>query len=105
MLAAGAGLAIAAGMVAVVLLGQGHRRAFDHRRRGCGLACPTWRSWGRLIFTRYLWAFELTSVLLVIAVVGAVTLARHRHDAMVDADQPGDSLDTEAERDGEEVAS
>ncbi len=41
---------------------------------------------GRLLFTDYLWAFEITSVLLVIAVVGAVVLARHRKDAMVDAD-------------------
>lgn len=39
---------------------------------------------GRVLFTDYLWAFEITSVLLVIAVVGAVTLARHRPDAMVD---------------------
>ncbi len=29
------------------------------------------------LFTRYLLAFEMTSVLLVIAVVGAVVLARH----------------------------
>ena len=32
---------------------------------------------GRLLFTDYLFAFEITSVLLVIAVVGAVLLARH----------------------------
>jgi NADH-quinone oxidoreductase subunit J len=31
----------------------------------------------RTLFTRYLLAFEMTSVLLVIAVVGAVVLARH----------------------------
>jgi len=31
----------------------------------------------RALFTRYLLAFEMTSVLLVIAVVGAVVLARH----------------------------
>ncbi|MCU1455759.1 MAG: NADH:ubiquinone oxidoreductase subunit 6 [Acidimicrobiales bacterium] len=31
---------------------------------------------GRLLFTDHLWAFEITSVLLVIAVVGAVVLAR-----------------------------
>lgn len=31
---------------------------------------------GRSVFTRYLFAFEITSVLLVIAVVGAVLLAR-----------------------------
>ena len=40
----------------------------------------------RLLFTDYLWAFEITSVLLVIAVVGAVVLARHRRDDFVDAD-------------------
>jgi NADH-quinone oxidoreductase subunit J len=31
---------------------------------------------GQSIFTRYLWPFEVTSVLLVIAVIGAVVLAR-----------------------------
>ena len=31
---------------------------------------------GRALFTDYLFAFEITSVLLVIAVVGAVVLAR-----------------------------
>jgi NADH-quinone oxidoreductase subunit J len=34
---------------------------------------------GQSIFTRYLLAFEITSVLLVIAVVGAVVLARRPH--------------------------
>jgi NADH-quinone oxidoreductase subunit J len=34
---------------------------------------------GQSVFTRYLWPFELTSVLLVIAVVGAVVLARRPH--------------------------
>ena len=38
----------------------------------------------RLLFTDYLYTFEITSVLLVIAVVGAVVLARHRRDALVD---------------------
>ena len=36
------------------------------------------------IFTRYLLAFEITSVLLVIAVVGAVVLARRSTEAMTD---------------------
>ena len=40
----------------------------------------------RLLFTDYLYAFEITSVLLIIGVVGAVVLARHRKDAMVDDD-------------------
>ena len=37
----------------------------------------------RSLFTRYLLAFEVTSVLLVIAVVGAVVLARHTPSAGV----------------------
>ena len=53
---------------------------------------PNVEQLARLIFTRYLWAFEITSVLLIIAVVGAVALARHRRDAMVD-DDPADDLD------------
>jgi NADH-quinone oxidoreductase subunit J len=44
---------------------------------------------GEALFTRYVFAFEITSVLLVIAVVGAVLLARHprRGDEIVDAGQ------------------
>jgi len=44
---------------------------------------------GEALFTRYVFAFEITSVLLVIAVVGAVLLARHvrRADEIVDAGQ------------------
>jgi hypothetical protein len=38
-----------------------------------------------------LWAFEITSVLLVIAVVGAVVLARHRREAFID-DDPVDGV-------------
>ena len=39
-------------------------------------AQPNVNQIGRLLFTQHLWAFEITSVLLVIAVVGAVVLAR-----------------------------
>jgi NADH-quinone oxidoreductase subunit J len=59
----------------------------------------------RVLFTRYLWAFEITSILLVIAVVGAVTLARHRRDVMVDDDLPGDELPDIATKDDEGVSS
>ncbi|MCB0978120.1 MAG: NADH-quinone oxidoreductase subunit J [Acidimicrobiales bacterium] len=52
---------------------------------------------GRVLFTDYLWAFEITSVLLVIAVVGAVTLARFRPDAQVDEHLPADELRPSAE--------
>ena len=43
---------------------------------------------GRLLFTDYLFAFEITSLLLVIAVVGAVLLARTRPGDQVDDDEP-----------------
>ncbi len=42
---------------------------------------------GRLLFTDYLFAFEVTSILLVIAVVGAVVLARQRRGVPIDADE------------------
>lgn len=43
-----------------------------------------------VLFTDYLFAFEITSLLLVIGVVGAVALARRTHaeSEMVDADEP-----------------
>ncbi|MCB1032044.1 MAG: NADH-quinone oxidoreductase subunit J [Acidimicrobiales bacterium] len=50
------------------------------------------RQLGELIFTDYLWAFEITSILLVIGVVGAVSLARHRREAFIDGDHPGDEI-------------
>ncbi len=43
---------------------------------------------GRLLFTDYLFAFEITSLLLVIAVVGAVLLARTKAGDQVDDDEP-----------------
>jgi NADH-quinone oxidoreductase subunit J len=52
---------------------------------------PNVEQLARSIFTDYLFAFEITSVLLVIGVVGAVTLARHRREAFID-DLPGDEL-------------
>lgn len=56
---------------------------------------------GRLLFTDYIFAFEITSLLLVIAVVGAVLLARTRTgEEQVDDDEvvavlPGDPVDDE----------
>jgi NADH-quinone oxidoreductase subunit J len=49
------------------------------------------------MFTRYVFAFELTSVLLVIAVVGAVLLARHvrRTEEIVDEGQAEREADVE----------
>jgi len=48
---------------------------------------------GRLLFTDYLFAFEITSVLLVIGVVGAVLLARRSATgAYLDADDPAEEI-------------
>jgi NADH-quinone oxidoreductase subunit J len=41
----------------------------------------------RVIFTRYLFPFEVTSVLLVIAIIGAVVLARRSGTSMSSADE------------------
>jgi NADH-quinone oxidoreductase subunit J len=36
---------------------------------------------GELLFTKYVWPFEVVSVLLIVAIVGAVVLTRHRKTA------------------------
>ncbi len=97
-MAAVAGVLLASGLTAVVLLGT-----VTGERGGSGEideSVPNVAQIGRLLFTDHLWAFEITSVLLVIAVVGAVVLARHRRDDLVDAD----TFD-EPPADGGEVAS
>lgn len=43
---------------------------------------------GRLLFSDHLFAFEITSLLLVIAVVGAVVLARTAKATQIDEDEP-----------------
>jgi len=79
-----AGLALLFGLTAVIVFGT----ISGERSTGAPNddASPNVVQIGRLLFTDHLWAFEITSVLLVIAVVGAVVLARHRRDEMVDAD-------------------
>lgn len=51
----------------------------------------------RLLFTDYLFAFEVTSVLLVIGVVGAVALTRNadHHVDVVDLDEPANTFTEE----------
>lgn len=83
-LAAVAGVLLAAGLAAVVLLGTVSGKPSTKASIDEGV--PNVTQIARLMFTDYLWAFEITSALLVIAVVGAVVLARHRRDEMVDAD-------------------
>jgi NADH-quinone oxidoreductase subunit J len=87
--AAVAGLLLAGGLSAVVLFGVISGKPSTGARQDASV--PNVEGIARLLFTDYLYAFEITSVLLVIAVVGAVVLARHRRDALVDDDLPGDA--------------
>ncbi len=96
-----AGVLLAGGLTAVVLLGSvsGARSSAAAPTKDL----PNVAQIGQLLFTDYLWAFEITSVLLVIAVVGAVVLARHRRDDFVD-DLPGDEVPEIAAAPAEEVS-
>jgi NADH-quinone oxidoreductase subunit J len=81
-----AGIVLGAGMVAVVTAStvtglRGSSAELDP-------AVPDVEQIGRLLFTDYLFAFEITSVLLVIAVVGAVMLARAKPGDQIDVDEP-----------------
>jgi NADH-quinone oxidoreductase subunit J len=42
---------------------------------------------GRVLFTKYIWAFEITGILLTVAVVGAVVLARKPEGDVLDLDE------------------
>jgi NADH-quinone oxidoreductase subunit J len=62
-----------------ILLGRGNDTPVQRSGRGpLGSPGENPRNIGRSLFSDYLWAFEITSVLLVIAVVGAVVLVRRR---------------------------
>jgi NADH-quinone oxidoreductase subunit J len=77
------GLLLAAGVIA---LANGHWTTGGPSARGA-LAPPrsgNVKALARSLFTDFIWAFEITAVLLVIAVVGGVVLARrsgHRAEA------------------------
>jgi NADH-quinone oxidoreductase subunit J len=51
----------------------------------------------RSLFTDFVWAFEITAVLLVLAVVGAVVLARRSH---LKPDDAGDAQSGDAVAEG-----
>jgi len=54
---------------------------------------------GRSVFTTYLFAFEVTSALLVIAVVGAVVLARRPGGVLGGSEQDADGPPADADSD------
>lgn len=84
-----AGVALFAGLAWVVVAGSITGKPSS--TEAVEAARPNVESIARSLFTDYLFAFQATGVLLTIAVVGAVTLARHRRDAFVD-DLPGDEV-------------
>ena len=96
-----AGLLLGAGLVFVVLKSAitGDAATFSARAGDKGL--PDVTQIAHLLFTDYLFAFEVTSLLLVIAVVGAVLLARRRpglttiDDPSIDDDEPVFEAQTE----------
>ena len=100
-LAAVAGLLMVSGLVAVFLVGSitGEPEA----NAAIDKVTPNVEQLARSLFTDYLYAFEITSVLLIIAVVGAVSLARHRRDAFID-EFPADEIPVAELPADEEVA-
>ncbi len=91
--AAVAGGILAVGLTGVVVLGA----VTGERSTSAPLDPdePNAQAIGRVLFTDHLLTFEITSVLLIIAVVGAVVLARHREATMVDADELPEATDDE----------
>ncbi|MEZ5239913.1 MAG: NADH-quinone oxidoreductase subunit J [Microthrixaceae bacterium] len=61
---------------------------------------PNINQLGEVLFTDYVFAFEITAVLLTIAVVGAVVLVRRPRGEMVDLEEfPGGTAADQLERD------
>jgi NADH-quinone oxidoreductase subunit J len=61
----------------------------------------------KVLFTDYLFAFEITSLLLVIGVVGAVALARRRprsDSELIDGDEPVVTFERDTDDDPDDVA-
>jgi NADH-quinone oxidoreductase subunit J len=93
---------LALGLVALALAGlvalgvEGHWSVGAHSVVGKASGQPGGdvAALGRAVFTTYLFPFEITAALLVIAVVGAVVLARR-------PDPPSSEVDADAEEDAE----
>jgi NADH-quinone oxidoreductase subunit J len=85
--AAVVGLVLAVGLVGVALVGSvtGAPGAMAPEREGV----PNVEQLAETLFTDHVFAFQATGVLLTIAVLGAVVMARHRREVLIDA-EPGD---------------
>ncbi len=94
-----AGIVVAITLAELLLLGHGHWATGTKSVVGA-LEGPggNVEQLAEVIFTRYLFAFEATSVLLVIAVVAAVALSRRPEGADVDAELVAASEAEDAQR-------
>lgn len=100
-----AGLLLGAGLVFIVLRSAITGDASSFANNGGDKALPDVTRIAHVLFTEYLFGFEITSVLLVIAVVGAVLLARRRPGLPVIDDPAVDTEEPVFGRSGEEVKS
>jgi NADH-quinone oxidoreductase subunit J len=81
-LAIGLGVLLVGGVVASVALGVGLSEA-----PGPGAGGDNVRAVARVLFTRYVFPFEVTSILLIVAAVAAMVLARRRARGLPDLDE------------------
>ena len=101
-------LAIAGGLGALVLaevllLGTGHWTTGAHATSGAlNRPLANVDQLGRSIFTTYLLPFEVTSGLLVVAVIAAVVLARGHAGDVIQVEEEGDKAAEAAEKVGTE---
>jgi NADH-quinone oxidoreductase subunit J len=79
------GLVLAVGLVGVAILGTitGAPGAMAAEREGV----PNVEQLAETLFTDHVFALQATGVLLTIAVLGAVTMARHRREVLIDDDE------------------
>lgn len=82
----GAGLLLGAGLMFIIV--KGAITGVPASGAAVNAAEPDVNQIAELLFTEHLFAFEITSVLLLIGVVGAVMLARRRPEGLVDEAEP-----------------
>lgn len=97
-----AGVVLGLGLVGVIAFGAVTGIRSVGSQLDAGVSNPV--AIGRHLFTDHLWAFEVASLLLLIAVVGAVVLARHRRDAQIDQEAVDELESGDDAAETEEVA-
>ena len=102
-LAVATGLAIL-GLSLVALLSAGQRATGDKADLApLNQPGPDINLLAEVLFTRYVYAFEITAVLLTVAVVGAVVLSKRTNETLIDLDEfpEGSVVDARRRADGQ----